>query len=230
MNTVNFGEKRCNYCGENIGPSARRCPYCGSLVESEAGMAEARYNPSPDNFTADGFAPVNEEGLLQVQGELVYSDENPSQGKDFPMQETKQETMQETKQEAIQGSIQETIKESPTVETIENMRAYPDAPLRTGSPGNFQPAQMQDQVQNVNNNAKAISNGLKVFLTVIASVIPGIGQLIGIISSIIFINMDDSRDKKSFGVALLIASIVMFALNFLFYLILVVTIRSALSI
>ncbi len=222
MNTINFGEKRCNYCGENIGANARRCPYCGSLAEPETSVVEAKYNPAPDNSMPDNSVPENEEGVSQVQSELAYSAESPLQGKDLTMQETTQEAIHE----AIQSPIQETIKESAASGVTENTRAYYDASWRADTSGNFQHA----QVQNVNNNIKGMSNGLKVFLTVIASVIPGIGQLIGIICGIVFINLDDNRDKKSFGVALLIASIVMFVLNFLFYLILVVAIRSALSI
>lgn len=58
-----------------------------------------------------------------------------------------------------------------------------------------------------------LSNGLKVFLTVLFTVVPGFGQLAGIITGIIFMNSDDDTDRKSFGVALLVASIIMFVLS-----------------
>ena len=58
-----------------------------------------------------------------------------------------------------------------------------------------------------------LSNGLKVFLTILFTVIPGIGQLAGIITAIVFMNADDDADRKSFGVALLVASIVLFVLS-----------------
>lgn len=59
---------------------------------------------------------------------------------------------------------------------------------------------------------KRLSNGMKVFLTILSTVIPGLGQLIGIIISVIFINSNDS-DRNSFGVALMIASLLLFVLS-----------------
>lgn len=58
-----------------------------------------------------------------------------------------------------------------------------------------------------------LSNGLKVFLTILFTVIPGLGQLAGIITAIVFMNTDDDADRKSFGVALLVASIILFVLS-----------------
>ena len=57
-----------------------------------------------------------------------------------------------------------------------------------------------------------LKNGLKVFLTIIFTMIPGLGQLAGIITAIIFMNADDDPDRKSFGVAILVASLIMFVL------------------
>lgn len=57
-----------------------------------------------------------------------------------------------------------------------------------------------------------LSNGMKVFLTVLFTIIPGLGQLAGIITAIVFMNTDDDPDRKSFGVALLVASLIMFVL------------------
>jgi len=56
-----------------------------------------------------------------------------------------------------------------------------------------------------------LSNALKVFLTVLFTVIPGFGQLAGIITAIVFMGSEDDEDKRSFGVALLVACIVIFA-------------------
>ena len=57
---------------------------------------------------------------------------------------------------------------------------------------------------------KSLSNGMKVFLTVITSVVPGLGQIIGIIIAIIFMNSEEDFDKRSFGVALLVSSLIIF--------------------
>lgn len=75
----------------------------------------------------------------------------------------------------------------------------------------------EDQTFSVNENpdvkqrdAGQLSNGLKVLITVLCTVIPGIGQLAGIIISIIFMNMESDPDKRSFGYALMISSIILF--------------------
>ena len=57
-----------------------------------------------------------------------------------------------------------------------------------------------------------LSNGLKVFLTILSTTIPGLGQLIGIIISVVFINSEDP-DRNSFGVALMIASLLLFVIS-----------------
>lgn len=57
-----------------------------------------------------------------------------------------------------------------------------------------------------------LGNGLKVFLTILFTLIPGIGQLAGIITAIVFMNTDDDPDRKSFGVAILVASLIMFVI------------------
>ncbi|NSW90637.1 MAG: hypothetical protein HPY74_08180 [Firmicutes bacterium] len=61
-----------------------------------------------------------------------------------------------------------------------------------------------------------LSNGLKVFLTIISTIIPGFGQLLGIITAIFFMNSEEDPDRRSFGLALLIASLLMFTFTCLF--------------
>lgn len=56
-----------------------------------------------------------------------------------------------------------------------------------------------------------LGNGIKVLLSII-SVLPGIGQLIGIIASIIYMSEEHDSDRKSFGKALLTASLVLFVI------------------
>jgi len=63
------------------------------------------------------------------------------------------------------------------------------------------------------NNKKGLGNYMKVFLTVICTVVPGIGQLAGIIIAIIFMNTEDDTDRRSFGLALLIASLIFFVIS-----------------
>jgi hypothetical protein len=63
----------------------------------------------------------------------------------------------------------------------------------------------------INRDYKPLGNGIKVFLTVISTV-PWVGQLTAIIAAIIFMNSEYDRDRKSFGLALLIASLTLFVI------------------
>lgn len=58
----------------------------------------------------------------------------------------------------------------------------------------------------------SLTNAMKVFITTICNFIPGIGQLVGAIIAIVFMNTEGDTDKRSFGVALLVSSIVVFVL------------------
>jgi hypothetical protein len=59
----------------------------------------------------------------------------------------------------------------------------------------------------------SISNNRKVLLTIICSIIPGFGQLFCLILSIGFMNSEENDDRKSFGNALFVASLVMFVIT-----------------
>lgn len=58
---------------------------------------------------------------------------------------------------------------------------------------------------------KQLSNAIKVFITVIACVIPGFGQLLGIIFAVVFMSDELDSDRRSFGKALMVACLVIFA-------------------
>ncbi|HOJ80085.1 MAG TPA: hypothetical protein PLG72_04465 [Clostridiales bacterium] len=63
------------------------------------------------------------------------------------------------------------------------------------------------------NGGKApLGNGLKVFLTLLFALLPGIGQLAGIITAIVFMSSSDDSDRRSFGSALLVANLILFIL------------------
>jgi len=66
-------------------------------------------------------------------------------------------------------------------------------------------------VKTSDNLQKQLSNAMKVFITVIACVIPGFGQLLGIIFAVVFMSDELDSDRRSFGKALMIASLVIFA-------------------
>ena len=73
----------------------------------------------------------------------------------------------------------------------------------------------------VSESAKSLSNRKKVFMSIICAVIPGFGQIIGAIAGLAFMNYENDPDRKSFGLALLVASLIMFILSFLYVLIVI---------
>jgi hypothetical protein len=64
---------------------------------------------------------------------------------------------------------------------------------------------------------KQLSNGFKVAFTAICVMVPIIGQFLGLILSIIYMNSDeelrDCEDRRSFGLALLIACVIAFMVS-----------------
>lgn len=73
----------------------------------------------------------------------------------------------------------------------------------------------------LNNNAviysSTMSNWSKVILSALSVLLPGIGQLMGIILGLVFVSNDVNSDKRSFGAALLTVSIVVFMILLLFW-------------
>lgn len=142
-----MGNKKCEFCGEEIHINSRRCPFCAGIQKEIPSENEDLNASAPDN---------------EVRGISLEK------------QEEQFENLEEKKESAIRYT-------GPSVNNYENVQAEP-----------------------------MLSNGLKVILSVISSVIPGVGQIIGIISAIIFISNEQDLDRKSFGKALLTSSLVMF--------------------
>lgn len=72
-------------------------------------------------------------------------------------------------------------------------------------------------------NYNFMSNWTKVILSALAVIIPGVGQLAGIIIGLIFVSNDLNSDKRSFGAALLTVSLIVFVLTVCIWFILAVS-------
>ena len=72
---------------------------------------------------------------------------------------------------------------------------------------------------NYNNplNITSLSNWTKVMLTALVVLIPGIGQIVGIIFGLVFIANDRDADRRSYGGALITASIIAFVISAIFW-------------
>lgn len=76
---------------------------------------------------------------------------------------------------------------------------------------------------NVHVSANVLSNWTKVVLTSLSALIPGIGQIVGIIIGLVLVSNDTDNDKRTFGMALLTISIITFIIVFFFWFFLCVT-------
>ncbi|HEY5586200.1 MAG TPA: hypothetical protein VIK78_17125 [Ruminiclostridium sp.] len=72
-------------------------------------------------------------------------------------------------------------------------------------------------------NYNFISNWTKVILSALAVIIPGIGQIIGIIVGLVFVSDDINADKRSYGAALITVSVVAFVISACFWFIFALT-------
>jgi len=136
---------------------------------------------------------------------------------------------EEIKNETIKSSIEanEEVSKAQTSEEKYNdiQKASNVVNSITSSPLNNYNYSMQENKRKIN----PIGNGMKVFLTALSCVVPMIGQIAGIIIAIVFMNVKGDEDRKSFGVALLIVSIIMFVLTFIAFIILLVIVAVASS-
>ncbi len=96
----------------------------------------------------------------------------------------------------------------PQPETVQN-QTYASPEMQSWN--NVQSQPMQSDSLETNTGENAFSTRFKVFLTAACSVVPGLGQLAGIIISIILLNSEDNEDKKKFGASLMLSSVVTFA-------------------
>jgi hypothetical protein len=214
--------KKCTFCGEDIGYSLRRCPYCGSLLGDSVNNPNPLYNER--QVTGNDVPDMPTDGIEAPHTDASVKTENRFNALDNYERELNIDRLEPENNQGVQEKIQnpsEQDVEKPNV-TNENT-SFQGASLNrenhnSGNPYSFEsntnrrpdsPVYSGYQVNPPQINR--LSNNMKVFLTVV-STIPWIGQLIGIISAIVFMNSEYDADRKSFGLALLIASISLFVI------------------
>lgn len=112
------------------------------------------------------------------------------------------------------GQVEESIEKQVKPDNINQMQREPRA-VNKPEMGNVLRQQRPTlaSVPGAGASVKpSLTNAMKVFITTICNFIPGIGQLVGVIIAIVFMNTEGDTDKRSFGVALLVSSIVVFVL------------------
>lgn len=185
LDNMNLNTKKCEFCSEEIEINAKRCPHCGSLLEVEVEDMNNKNMEQDDNIYN-----INSADNEKDKKEPVFTNSESTSADDNRAQVNKSEIPN-----GISGSGDNMRR---------NQNAYNNYKSNASNTVPF------------NYERNTLSNGLKVFLTVICTIVPGLGQLAGIIVSIIFMNSPDyepdSADKRSFGLALLIACIIMFVI------------------
>lgn len=206
MALENNEQKKCGFCGESIPARAGRCPYCGSLLEV-AFENSYQINPDEDPVSNEydskdpgmSDSPNSDDAGQNAQAGQIQAGQSAQANPDaFPPQDGAGQYANTAtdKPSTLQGGVgqQQEQKNSMPGSNRENYnnRYIPD--------------------RNFSNKYgyTPLSNGLKVFLTALFIIIPGIGQLAGIITAIVFMNSEGDSDRKSFGVALLVLSLIIF--------------------
>lgn len=218
-----YMQKKCDFCGETIPVAAGRCPYCGSILEvvpnydNSIGAQQSRSNDfqtTQSNYTdggqpaqinqdhssseAPGSAHTQDVTEAQGTGEHQYTvqPQNPLEQQGRPEGQSPTEPQNQPGYNADNGYYNTSNRQYNTY----NTQYSPRRPYYKGS-----------YTDDFGSDKETLSNGMKVFLTILFTVLPGIGQLAGIITAIILMNAED-KDRKSFGVALLVACLIMFVL------------------
>lgn len=82
---------------------------------------------------------------------------------------------------------------------------------------NNQITNLERQMLLNNNSITNLSNWTKVMLTALAVLLPGIGQIIGVILGLVFVANDTDADRRSFGAALITVSVIAFVIAAVFW-------------
>ena len=205
LTSDNNKQKNCGFCGESIPLRAGRCPYCGSILEV---TVDSSYHIDPQENTA---VPQN-----------AAAPEKPNITGNPDITENPVTTGEPGESEKTEMTDHYAKPMNPGTQNESGIAGNNDTGARLYN--NFRPI---PERKPENYGKYPLSNGMKVFLTVICTIIPGLGQLAGIIAAIVFMNSDDDSDRKSFGVALLVASLIMFVFACIGCFILVIAISSS---
>lgn len=195
MNYPGSDRIKCVFCDEYIPPECRRCPYCGNLLEK----AEEELNTVGINTESTVEYAEYGQNNGNIENALEYA-KNRQNGENI--ESTSEDSENEPKSENIDTASEDAVFEGNN-ENIEQGNENMKFALKT------------DTHQSAEIRKKPLSNGMKVFLTTLCVFVPCLGQLIGVIASILFINSDDA-DRRSFGSALLVSSLIVFVVSVIF--------------
>ncbi|HEY9062330.1 MAG TPA: hypothetical protein VIO64_17800 [Pseudobacteroides sp.] len=207
-NNNNF--RLCDHCKEEVSYYARRCPYCGSLLNNQAQRA---YVMPQETIRPDAVDTANNTNNdINTNNNII---DNFTNNEDTNNDNTNNSDDANT--ENINGGNinnfignNEPVNREAEASSYKDYKSYQQQPVDNRMDygyrfGNYGDMDAYD--------IKPLSNKTKVFLTALSSFLPWVGQLTGIIAAIVYMNSEDDEDRRSFGRALLVSSLVVFLIT-----------------
>lgn len=242
MNSVEKGRIVCSFCGEEISLNAKRCPYCGSVlgIENSLNIDEVKTDSfKDDSFQKQDIGSdlsqgkfdnsinsenhindfIHEDNYKDEKSGLFDTKPNDYIDNNRGMIENSPNESMEEKNGMFDAKPNEQVEEEITKQrdlenNVEDKTSQEPIPARKPDTGNINNRQQKLPMgsPDMGNAKPSISNAMKVFITSICNFIPGIGQLVGVIIAVVFMNSEGDTDKRSFGLALLVNSIIVFVI------------------
>lgn len=204
MDKIGDGRKMCSFCGEDIASDFKRCPYCGSLLQLDVGHLD-----TDSHNTVDGVNENIEANSADSSYRFEKSINDTNSVTDFTGKAIFKE--QDLNSDDEDFALKDALASRKSFENNPAGAIKNDDAGRTNRYDNKN-KQLNKQKQ-TNKQKKPLGNGRKVFIVTLSNLVPGIGQLFGAISAIAFMNTEGDKDRKSFGSALLVSSVIAFVVS-----------------
>ncbi|KNY24802.1 hypothetical protein [Pseudobacteroides cellulosolvens] len=206
----------CEHCKEEISYNARRCPYCGSLLGNpvqtgyygQQGTAK-QYENDSNTFSQDTVKPDNTD-YNDYQNTNNNTNTNTSISTDTNIN-TDIQRISLDKPDLSKDNGQAYTEHNYQNNVPDNNEAHPVKTNDTGDSSGYK--YYYSHINEMDSyDIRPLSNRTKVFLTTFSSFIPWLGQLVGIIAAIVYMNSEEDDDRRSFGRSLLVASLITFVI------------------
>jgi len=228
MDSTSKFNRVCTFCGESIAAEYKRCPYCGSLLGADKAHSES--NMRDVNLDAGSSFSKNENSVYRdTSNSWGYTSNIPKETSNV-WQNPKSFQKDTVKPWENAGNIpketvnvrEDTGNIASKAEPVQNRGTYGISGNEINKTAVNKGAYKSNTIA-YNTKAAAsthvspMGNGFKVFLVTVSNLLPGIGQLIGVIAGIVFMNAGEDKDRQSFGKAILISSVIVFLIMMILF-------------
>ena len=211
-NTNNFN-RVCSFCGESIAAEYKRCPYCGSLLGVDKAHSGADINLGNENSIYKGERSIwSETGSIQKNTSNVLENESNIPKNESNVWEGTSNIPKDP------GYVREDERgfAKKAVSAQENINYGTAAGYEIRKTAANEGVYKNNTI--THSKKSALQIGFHQWGTVLRfswlhyQIFCRIGQLIGVIAGIVFMNAGEDEDKQSFGKAILISSMIVFLL------------------